>query len=291
MPQEYSNEKLVELIRSGTDPAGHMLQLWQQNRGLIGKVAGRYKGYEDAEDLKQQGYIGLCDAVRGYDPEKGIPFANYAAYWIRQSMTRYIENNGAVVRIPSHQQQKQREYKKFLHTFELYTGRTPADYEICYYLGMDESSLQDIRDSIRIKQAGSLDVHIGEDGDVTVGDLVPDDKDMEDSVLSEIEKEELEKILWPMVDGLPEGRGQVIRLLYREEKTLKAAGDVLGIPKERVRRMKEKALREMRYSEMGQALRAFLPEALGSMAYGHNGICEFNCTWTSSTELAALKMC
>ena len=47
MPQEYSNEELVEMIRSGMDPAGHMLQLWQQNRGLIGKIAGRYQGYED----------------------------------------------------------------------------------------------------------------------------------------------------------------------------------------------------------------------------------------------------
>ncbi len=291
MPQEYSNEKLVELIRGGTDPAGYMSQLWQQNRGLIGKIASKYQDYEEIEDLKQQGYIGLCDAVRGYDPGKGIPFANYAAFWIRQSMSRYIENNGAVVRIPSYQQRKQREYIRFIRAFEMQTGRVPADQETCYYLGMEESGLQDIRDSIRIKQAGSLDSYISEDGDVTIGDLVPDDTDMEDSVLSEIEKEELEKILWPMVDGLPEGRGQVIRLLYREEKTLKAAGEVLGIPKERVRRIKEKALREMRYSEMGQALRAFLPEALGSMAYGHNGICEFNCTWTSSTELTALKMC
>lgn len=291
MLQEYSNEKLVGMIRNGTDPAGHMLQLWQQNRGLIGKIAGRYERYEDGEDLKQQGYIGLCDAVRCYDPGKEIPFVNYAAYWIRQSMIRYLENSGHAVRIPSYKQQKQREYKRFLHAFELQTGRLPEDGEICYYMGMGYSELENIRNSIRIKQVESLDRYISEDGNITVGDLVPDDTDMENLVLSGIEKEELERILWPMVDDLSEGHGQVIRLLYREEKTLKAAGEALGMPKERVRRIKEKALREIRCSEMGQVLRTFLPEEFGSMAYGHNGVGEFNCTWTSSTELTALKMC
>lgn len=291
MPQEYSNEKLVEMIRSGTDPAGHMLQLWQQNRSLIGKIANRYEGYEDIEDLKQQGYIGLCDAVKGYCPGKEIPFANYAAIWIRQSMLRYLENNGHVVRIPAYKQQRQRQYKRFLYDYKMQTGREPADQEICYYMGMKYDDLQDIRGSIRMKQTESLDSYVSEEENMTVGDLVPDDTDIEDSVLSEIEKEELKRILWPMVDSLQEEQGQVIRLLYREEKTLNAAGEVLGMPKERVRRIKEKALREMRYSEIGQVLLTFLPEALGSMAYGHNGISEFNRTWTSSTELTALKMC
>lgn len=227
MPQEYSNERLVEMIRNGTDPAGHMLQLWQQNRGLIGKIANRYEGYEDIEDLKQQGYIGLCDAVRGYDPEKGIPFANYAAFWIRQSITRYIENNGAVVRIPSYKMQRQRKYKRFLHAFEMQTGRASADYEICYYMGVDSKDLEDIRNSIRLQHAESLDRYISEEDSTTVGDLVPGDTDIENAVLSEIEKEELERILWPMVYGLPEEQGQVIHLLFREEKTLKAAGEVL----------------------------------------------------------------
>lgn len=286
-----TNEELVIRIKAGIDVPENMLQLWQQNRGLIGKIAGRYQGYEDMEDLKQQGYIGLCDAVKGYCPEKGIPFANYAAIWIKQSMARYIENNGNVVRIPVYKQQGQKRYKRFLHDFEMQMGREPSDYEACYYMGVKYCDLKDIRDSIRMRQPESLDSYISEDDSMTVGDLVAGDTDVEDAVLLEIEKEELERSLWPMVEELPEKQAQVIHLLYREEKTLKGVGEVLGMPKERVRRIKEKALRELRYSEAGQVLRTFLPEALGSMAYGHNGVSEFNCTWTSSTELTALKMC
>ncbi len=56
-----TNEQLVFRIRIGIDAADNMLQLWQQNRGLIGKIAGRYKHYADEEDLKQEGYFGLCE--------------------------------------------------------------------------------------------------------------------------------------------------------------------------------------------------------------------------------------
>lgn len=108
-----TNEQLVTRIKAGIDTAENMLQLWEQNRGLIGTIAVKYKGYEDLDDLRQQGYIGLCNAVENYRAGEGIPFANYAALWIRQSMTRYIENNGKLVRIPVHEAGRQLKYKSF----------------------------------------------------------------------------------------------------------------------------------------------------------------------------------
>lgn len=95
-----TNEQLVIRIRAGIDVAENMLKLWQQNQGFIVAIAKRFQGYEDMEDLKQQGYIGLCQAVDGYNPDEGVPFINYAGFWIRQSMQRYIEDCGSVVRIP-----------------------------------------------------------------------------------------------------------------------------------------------------------------------------------------------
>lgn len=96
-----TNEQLVANVQAGVDVAENMLQLWQQNQGIIGKIACRYSSYEDIEDLKQQGYIGLCDAVRGYRPEEGVKFITYATFWIRQSIQRYVEECSVVVRIPS----------------------------------------------------------------------------------------------------------------------------------------------------------------------------------------------
>ncbi len=287
---QKTNEQLVTLIKSGIDTADNMLQLWQQNRGFINKIAFAYHGYEDIEDLKQQGYIGLCQAVDGYRLEENIPFINYAALWIRQSMKRYIENNGSVVRVPIDKQQVQRKYKKLVHNFELQTGRKPTEWEVCYYMGISHKRLEHIKNDAIMEQIGSIDICTGEDGDNTIGDLIPDDVDVENSVLDAIEREELKEVLWPMVDTLPGNQPQVIRSLFQEGKTLKATGEEIGVTTERVRVIKQTALRELRKPSRRRILTAYLPEASGSMAYHHNGVNEFNCTWTSSTELAAFKI-
>ena len=97
-----SNEQIVVRIQAGENTADNMLKLWQQTESFIAKLAMSYQGYAELEDLKQEGYIGLCEAVRQYDSDKGVPFINYAAFWIRQVMRRYIDNCCSVVRLPVH---------------------------------------------------------------------------------------------------------------------------------------------------------------------------------------------
>lgn len=285
-----TNEQLVTLIKSGIDTADNMLQLWQQNRGFIGRIANTYKGYEDIEDLKQQGYIGLCNAVQGYRPEEDILFINYAAFWIRQSMIRYIENSGNIVRIPSHERRKQVNYKKVVREFEAAAGRKPDNYEICRCMGISPKELENLKEVDKMSRVRSLDDYLSDDEETTVGDMVPGCDDVERIVLDEIERNELKKILWSMVDSLPQKQPQVIRSLYQEGKTLKATGKIIGASPERVRTIKQNALRELRKPDRKRVLALCLPEAIESMAYHHNGTSEFERTWTSSTELAALKI-
>lgn len=285
-----TNEQLVILIKSGIDVSNNMLQLYQQNQGFIWKIANIYKGYEDIEDLRQQGYIGLCDAVQGYRPEENVPFINYAALWIRQSMKRYIENNGKIVRVPTHEWEKQADYKKALREFELMTGRKPNDAEICQYMRISYKELKGIKQAVQMSNIGSLDIHIGDEGDSTIGDFVQGNDDVEKSVLDKVEKEELKKVLWSMVDDLPENQSQVLRSLFQEGKTLKATGEEIGVTTERIRVIRQNALKELNKPSRKRILIAYLPEAMESIAYRHNGVDEFNRTWTSSTELAALRI-
>lgn len=286
-----TNEQLVTLIKNKVDVADNMLQLWQQNRNFITMIASKYQGYEDIEDLKQQGYIGLCNAVEGYRTEEGVPFINYASFWIRQSMMRYIENCGNIVRVPTHERQRQRKYKKLLHDFEVQIGRKPTDWEICRSMQISSRALDEMRNNAGMGQVGSLDSLIGEDGDTTVGDMVPGDTDVEGSVLDKIEREELEHVIWSVVDTLPGNQPQVIRCMYQEGKTLKATGEeVGGISVERVRAIKQNAFRELRKPSRRNKLIAFLPEVMGSTAYQHNGVGEFRRTWTSSTERVAIRL-
>lgn len=69
--QKMSNKQLVLRIKAGENVADNMLQLWQQNQGFIRSIAKKYAAYEEIEDLIQQGYFGMCNAVNGYDPENG----------------------------------------------------------------------------------------------------------------------------------------------------------------------------------------------------------------------------
>ena len=93
-----TNEQLAARIKAGEDEAGNMLKLWQQTEGFIAKLAMKYQGRAEFEDLKQEGYIGLCEAVRQYAPDRGVPFLNYAAFWIRQAMRRYADNCCGAIR-------------------------------------------------------------------------------------------------------------------------------------------------------------------------------------------------
>ena len=280
-----TNEELVVYIKNGIEPEKNMLQLWQQNSGFIGSIAQKYVGYEDEEDLKQQGYIGLCCAVDGYNPEEKVPFINYAAFWIKQSMMRYIENSGGIIRIPVAERQKLRKYNKLKHEFVIETGREPTDNEICRYMSISRKQLQDMKRSSIMANVGSLDCYLAEDDDTTVGDLVASNDDVEGSVLNKVEQKQLRDTIWPIVDSLPERQPKVIRAIYQEGKTLKATGEEIGVSIEQTRKIKQKAINMLRKPERREKLIIFKPNT----TYRHVGISEFKTTWTSSTESAALK--
>ena len=99
--QRENNEQIVSRIQAGEKEQENMTLLWQQNQNFIAMIARKYSSCAEMEDLEQEGYIGLYEAVKHYDTSSEVPFINYAAFWIRQVMRRYIDNCGRVVRIPT----------------------------------------------------------------------------------------------------------------------------------------------------------------------------------------------
>lgn len=288
--EKYSNEQLVIRIKAGIDVAENMLQLWQQNQGFIAAIAKRFQGYEDKEDLMQQGYLGLSRAVDGYNPDEGVPFIKYAAFWIRQSMQRYIQDYGSIVRIPVHTQSKIREYKKLCSTFELYYGRKPLDYETSYFLGVSEESIESIKKASVMAQIGSLDVPVGDDEEGSMYDLLPGHECPEDDIVEKLQQEQIRDTLWSMVDQLQDQQPEVLRMRYQEGKTLKEVGENIGGTVEKARQIEYKALRELRNPCRARVLRSLMYGDIYSKALKGNGVGHFNRTWTSSTEYAALGL-
>ena len=288
-----TNEALVASIRSGVDVAKNMFKLWEQNQNFIAMIAARFQAYEDIEDLKQEGYIGLCHAVEGYNLGEGVSFIYYAAFWIKQSMQRYIENCGAVVRIPTHTRQRLNKYRKLCRAFELHHGRKPTDREIGLFMGISQSEVEQLKKDAVMGQIGSLDKPVKglEDSELTVRDTIAGTDDVEGSVLDEIQRQQLKEVLWSVVDALPGTMPQVLKMRYQEGATLEAAGRSLGINREKARQYESKALRLLRLPYRSDKLRPFLySDGTYSRALKGCGVTRFNQTWTSSTEYVALGM-
>lgn len=284
-----TNEQLVTLIKAGVDTAENMRQLYEQTRAFIHKAALKYQPYAELDDLEQEGYLALYDAIDGYDPAAGCLFLTYARHWIRQRIVRYIQNNGTV-RLPVHEWEKLAEYRKLEGVFLSQVGRKPAEREISYYLGISLKQVRQLEKAAMMGQIGSLDSCLTEDGDMTVGDMVAGTEDVESTVLDEVEAGQLRAAVWGAVDSLEGNQREVIRARYQRGQTLDVIGKQLGVSRERVRNIESKALRELRRPSRSRQLRPFLPEAVGSMAYTGNGVEAFNRTWTSSTERIAMKL-
>ena len=287
-----SNEEIVERIQSGEDVQSNMLKLWQQNRGMIERLANDYSKVEEREDLKQEAYFGLCKAVESYDPDKGSSFLTWAIYWIRQSMQRYCQNNGTI-RIPVHSQEDLRQYKKLQNLFYLHVGRLPNTREYCYYLGCSVKTLESLQRNDRLSRIGSIDIPITglENDNVTVGDTAADPGDPYSEILDSVTEQQLKEILWDIVEDLPGKEPAVIKMRYQENLTYKETAARTGITTEAARQWELKALREMRRPSRARQLRPFYDfEYIYDRALHGNGAAGFNRTWTSSTERVALDL-
>ena len=287
-----TNEQLVIRIKAGIDTAENMLTLYNQVKAFIHTVAWKHRGYEDIEDLEQEGYLALYDAIDGYDPEAGCKFLTYAEYWIKQRIVRYIERNSSCLRLSFHSQARLRKYKRFYDSFLKEHGREPSEEETVVQMGLSIDQVRDIHRNACVANLGSLDAPVKgfEDEGFTLGDGVPSGEDMEGDTLDRLQHEQLKAVIWECVDSLGGRLPEVIRKQYQDNMTMAEIGREYGVSREAIRQDQAKALRELRKPKRSKQLRPFLPEEerIYSMGLVGNGVDRFNRTWTSSTERAVI---
>ncbi len=280
-----TNEELVCRIQGGEPD--NMISLWQQNRGMIHKIANRYRAYADIDDLEQEGYLGLCDAVEHYDPAAGVKFITYALYWLKQRMRRYIENTGNVIRIPSHANVAIVRYKRFVTDFCREYGRNPADDEAAYYLEWSLAHVQDIKSAKQFTEINSMDAPIAED--CTIGDIVPDPGNVEEDTVDKCFNEQMSRDIHEAVTNLPKEQADVVYMKYWQQLSDKDIGQVYGCTMQAARANLNKGLRRLRREEY-RRLRPYIDEYIITESYRGCGVSNFNRTWTSVTERVALKI-
>ncbi len=283
-----TNEELVLQYQKDHDSIT-IEELYQQNIGLIGKAASALSAYEDPEDLKQEGYFGLVTAVELWRPDGGANFATYAAYWIRQAMTRYIENCGSVIRISAYRRERIQQYKKVITSFQMSFGRDPRSGELAALLNMTREQIDEIRKDALALSTKSTSEPLPTMEEGTLEDTLADDRNDIEDLLDEIQKEELAELLWKLVDDLGGKQAEIIRKRYKEGLTLKSCGEALGVSIEGARQIEVNALRKMKRPSIKKQLRPFIDERAASLAY-HSGLDSFRRTWTSAPERAAMRI-
>ncbi len=281
-----TNEQLVARIEAGEDEAENMLKLWQQTEGFIAKLAMKYQGCTELDDLKQEGYIGLCEAVRQYDPDKGVPFINYAALWIRQVMRRYIDNCCGTIRIPVHEREWEHKYNRIVKEYRKEYGEFPSDRALCVLLGVKWEKLREIKRSVKMGQISSLSEPVaGEDEDITLYDMVASGEELEEDSIKRLDTVDMGRELWIAVENLPDNLPEAVKLRYQDGMTLKEVGQSLGVGVERARQIEAKAMRTLRQQSRNKKFRAYYEQYLTAGPIHHIGVESFRRTHMSEVEL------
>lgn len=290
-----TNEQLAARIRSGENVGNNMAALYDQVKDFIHAMAYKYHGQGELEDLEQEGFLALYDAIDHYEADQGVKFLTYASHWIRQRMQKYIQNTGSPLRLSAGRQEAIRKYRKFCTEFQAEQGCKPTEAELCRSLWLTLEQLREIQYDACMTAVKSLDAPIkGAEGeeDITLGELAASAADPCEELLDRLEQEELCSILWQCVDSLPGKQPDVIRSRYKDNMTMKQCGQFCGISEAEARKQQIKALRSLRSGENAKKLRPFLPADawIYSGALIGNGVERFNHTWTSSTERIALEL-
>ena len=290
-----TNEQLAVRIRAGENVGDNMAILYDQVKDFIHAMAYKYHGQGELEDLEQEGFLALYDAIDHYEADQGVKFLTYASHWIHQRMRRYLQNNGSCMRIPVQCLEQIRKMKKYQSDYEKEYGREPSAVEIARFMWLTLEQVRALQENACMANLRSLDAPVvGVDGteDATVGDLVAAAGNQEEDILDRMEKESLCCTLWRCVDSLPGIQPEVIRSRYQRKLTLRECGVSCGLTAAAARQQHDKALRSLRSGENGKLLRQFLPEDswIYNSALIGGGVGHFAHTWTSSTERVALEL-
>ena len=140
-----SNEEIVLQIKNGYSVTDNMQILYERNLPLIKMYIKKYSVYETMEDLLQEAYLGLWEAVQHYEETGNVLFMTYARFWIKQAVIRYIENCGSLIKVPSHFKQIIYRYKKILAEAEKNHLPLPTDEELAHLLKISLDRLDDVK--------------------------------------------------------------------------------------------------------------------------------------------------
>jgi RNA polymerase sigma-32 factor len=234
------------------------------NLRLVVKIAMEYQSAAmNLLDLIQEGNIGLMQAVKRFNPYRGVKLSSYASWWIRAFILRYIINNFRLVKIGTTRAQRKLFFNLNRERRRLEAmGYDPSPRLLSTRLDVSEAEIEEMSARMAAPDA-SLSQPIGDDRDTPLLDFIADPNEGPEAVVArEQARERALRIIWELADTLPEKERAILerRLLAEEPETLQQIGDSFGITKERTRQLEARLLKRLR-----ETLRARLSDPTPSL--------------------------
>jgi RNA polymerase primary sigma factor len=249
-------EELHWVLEDGKRAKNHLLEA---NLQFVVDIANSYKDRGlNFLDLIQEGNLGLIRAVEKFDYQKGIPFRNYAHYWIRRAITLAIKDQEITIRIPVHMVEIINKLARVQHQMLQDLGREPTPEELAKELDMTPEKVVEVQKYGR--EPISLHTPLSEEEDSEFGDLIEDSEAVvtADGVSFTVLQEQLRSVL----ESLSEREAGVVAMRFGlndgQPKTLDEIGKVHGVTRERIRQIESKVMSKLRHPSRSQVLRDYL---------------------------------
>jgi RNA polymerase primary sigma factor len=237
--------RLERLVEDGERARRHLIE---SNLRLVVSVARRYlnRGLGFL-DLVQEGNIGLQIGADKYDWRRGFRFSTYVYWWIRQAMTRSLADQSRTIRLPVHAVELLTRVMRAEREMQAESGTMPNLEAIAQYLGLDVERIIEAR---RAAQAPlSIEAPLGDDSDMTRGDLLGDET-AGHAAHRAVEKQELSARLTEALESLDPRERKIIQMRFGleqgEERTLSEVAETMGVSRERIRQIEQAALAKLR---------------------------------------------
>ena len=253
-------EREIELaiaVKQGSRRA--LKELTEANLRFVVSVAKDYQGQGlPLTDLINEGNLGLIKAAERFDESRGFKFISYAVWWIRQSVLQALAEHSRIVRLPLNRVGTISKINKASERLEQEFERAPRADEIAHQLDM---RITEINDAQRIaRRHHSLDTPFSDDEKNSLLDVISDSN--VDEPDKELHMSSLEREVRDSLDTLKEREKDVIKMYFGIDReyalTLNEIGEEFGLTRERVRQIKEKAIRRLRHRSRSRKLRTYL---------------------------------